>query len=327
MSGEVRIAIVGCGRAAERLHLPALARTPGARLAAVVDPRPERRALVAPAGGECRAFGSLDAMLAAGAADAVVVATPPDAHVESVRAALEAGLPALVEKPLAPTGAEAAALAALAAARNVPLAVGFNRRHWQPAERLRTVLAAMASAPAAARLVFRAEPARWDAVSGPGELLGDLASHQLDLLRFLFRREITAIRARPDGPDGFLLRVRLGHEVRAECRVARGATTEETMWISRSGIVWRLAAGSERIGPAGGSLRRALDAGDRLARRVRRRRSAMRRSYERQLEAFVAVARRLDQPTAGAADGVAVARALDAARASLAAGGAEVVLG
>jgi hypothetical protein len=53
----------------------------------------------------------------------------------------------------------------------------------------------------------------------------------------------------------------------------------------------------------------------------------MRRSYERQLEAFVAVARRLDQPTAGAADGVAVARALDAARASLAAGGAEVVLG
>ncbi len=56
--------------------------------------------------------------------DAVVVATPTGTHHALVKAALEAGKDVLCEKPLAPTGAECAELAALAAAKGRILMVG-----------------------------------------------------------------------------------------------------------------------------------------------------------------------------------------------------------
>lgn len=53
---------------------------------------------------DARAFGSLEEAVAAVAADVVHVCTPTGTHAELVGRALDAGLPALVEKPLAPDG-------------------------------------------------------------------------------------------------------------------------------------------------------------------------------------------------------------------------------
>jgi len=58
--------------------------------------------------------------------DAVFVCTQPDVHYEIAKLALEAGCAVFVEKPLAHTLKDAEALAALAAAKGIPVACGFT---------------------------------------------------------------------------------------------------------------------------------------------------------------------------------------------------------
>ena len=58
----------------------------------------------------------------------MVVATPNDTHAALTRRALDAGLPVVVDKPLAPTAAEAEALVEHAEAAGTMLTVFFNRR-------------------------------------------------------------------------------------------------------------------------------------------------------------------------------------------------------
>ncbi len=64
--------------------------------------------------------------------DAVIVATPEDAHVAPCLAAIEHGKAVLVEKPLAATVADAQVIASAAAARGVPLLVGHVLRFTLP---------------------------------------------------------------------------------------------------------------------------------------------------------------------------------------------------
>ncbi|MEV4727603.1 Gfo/Idh/MocA family oxidoreductase, partial [Micromonospora humida] len=63
------------------------------------------------------------------ALDLVVVATPNSSHVTHARAAIAAGLPVVVDKPLAATAADARALVDEADRRGVPLTV-FQNRRW-----------------------------------------------------------------------------------------------------------------------------------------------------------------------------------------------------
>ncbi len=120
----VRIAVIGVGHMG-RFHaekVAALAREgAGVSLAALVDHHQGRARALAEALG-ARAFASHREAFAA--ADAAIVSVPTEAHAEIAAAALEAGLDALVEKPIATTLAEAEALVALAAARGRVLQVG-----------------------------------------------------------------------------------------------------------------------------------------------------------------------------------------------------------
>jgi predicted dehydrogenase len=61
-------------------------------------------------------------------ADIAIVASPSSEHARHARLALEAGVPVLVEKPLALDAADARALEALADRLGVPLGVGMNLR-------------------------------------------------------------------------------------------------------------------------------------------------------------------------------------------------------
>src|SRR5690349_2371236 len=100
---DVRIGLVGCGRAAGALHLPALAQVRGARVAALVDVEPGRLdALLARCPG---AAGHADyrALLDDPGIDLVAVCVPAARHAEIAAAALRAGKHVFVEKPLALT--------------------------------------------------------------------------------------------------------------------------------------------------------------------------------------------------------------------------------
>jgi predicted dehydrogenase len=78
-----------------------------------------------------RAFGSVEEMIDEAKPDLVDIVTPPETHLELVRAAGERGLPVICQKPLAPSFAEAQAIVDLAEKANTTLVVHENFR-WQP---------------------------------------------------------------------------------------------------------------------------------------------------------------------------------------------------
>jgi len=121
----VRLAVVGVGHLG-RHHARVLAGMPGAALVGVHDHHEGRAEQVAGAQG---LQVLADPERVAEAADAVVIATPTNAHAELATFFLERGRDVLVEKPIAATLAEADELVALARRRGRILAVGHVERH------------------------------------------------------------------------------------------------------------------------------------------------------------------------------------------------------
>lgn len=129
------IAVVGCGGVAQAKWLPAIrylqTRSEPVTIAGVVDidatTRDKVGALYAAPN-----YPVLDALLAAGRPDLVLVLTSDGAHVPIARAAIAAGVPVLVEKPLARSIAEASDLCSFAESRGVLLASVANKRFSPP---------------------------------------------------------------------------------------------------------------------------------------------------------------------------------------------------
>jgi len=86
----------------------------GIELSALVDSDPARLQALHRQYPQARAFNDHRDLLEAGAADAVIVATPASTHRPIVEDCLRAGLDVLVEKPMAPTAGEAEAMAGVA---------------------------------------------------------------------------------------------------------------------------------------------------------------------------------------------------------------------
>jgi predicted dehydrogenase len=123
----VRFAFAGLGRASRVFHVPALKLVPGALVVGGFDPAPERRAEWESLTGT-PSYDSLDALVDAGAPDALVVATPPDSHAELCLRGLEAGLAIYCEKPFAESVEDADRVIAAAERAGRPVAVNHEFR-------------------------------------------------------------------------------------------------------------------------------------------------------------------------------------------------------
>ncbi|MDD4888634.1 MAG: Gfo/Idh/MocA family oxidoreductase [Phycisphaerae bacterium] len=120
------MAVVGVGRMG-KYHCQNFAKMTGqAKLIGVLDRNADRCRQVADE-FKVRAFGSVAELIAAKPA-AVTVAVPTVDHLASAEPFLRAGIPVLVEKPLAPTLAEARELAALVTSTGTMLQVGHSER-------------------------------------------------------------------------------------------------------------------------------------------------------------------------------------------------------
>ncbi|MBL8587286.1 MAG: Gfo/Idh/MocA family oxidoreductase [Methylobacteriaceae bacterium] len=188
MAAPVSIAVIGAG-AIGRRHAAHIRAEPAARLHAVVDPAEAGRAFADEIGAAW--FASFQAMLAAGRPDAVIVATPNRLHVEHGLAAIAAGLPTLVEKPIADDLAGAARLVAAADAAGVALLVGHHRRHNPLVERARATIESgrLGAIVAVQAFVWLMKPddyfdVAWRREPGAGPVLLNLI-HDVDLLRHL----------------------------------------------------------------------------------------------------------------------------------------------
>ncbi|MEV0369119.1 Gfo/Idh/MocA family oxidoreductase [Streptomyces sp. NPDC050636] len=126
----LRVGLIGYGLAGSVFHAPLIAATDGLVLDTVSTANPERQAQARAEHPQVRTVGTPEDVLSRAAdLDLIVLASPNKTHVPLADAALRAGLPVVVDKPLAATAAEAERLAALADDRGLLLSV-FQNRRW-----------------------------------------------------------------------------------------------------------------------------------------------------------------------------------------------------
>ena len=124
VSTPLRVGVIGVGHLG-RHHARLLKTLEGVKLAGVADHSLDR-AKTAAEGTQAKVSTKGRDLL--GSVDAVVVAVPTVDHLSVARPFLERGIHVLVEKPMAPSVAEAEELIALASASDAVLAVGHSER-------------------------------------------------------------------------------------------------------------------------------------------------------------------------------------------------------
>jgi predicted dehydrogenase len=160
----IRLGLIGAGRWG-RNYVSTIAALDGVRLVRLASRNPASRALVGP---ECEVSADWRQFIDTDNLDGVIVATPPSLHAEMAMAAIAAGIPVLVEKPLTLGLKEAIALRDQARARNGLVMVGHTHLFHpafeelkRQAPRLGTIRAIEAEA--GARGPYRADvPVLWD---------------------------------------------------------------------------------------------------------------------------------------------------------------------
>jgi predicted dehydrogenase len=180
----LRLAVIGVGHLG-RHHARILSTLPGVRLTAVVDTNRSRAEEIAQSAG-ARAF--FDARDVVGSVDAVTIAAPTERHLEIALPFLDAGVPVLVEKPMARGLDEADAMIAAAAQRGVALAVGHTERFNPAVETARPLVTDP-------RFIEVHRLGTFPERSLDIDVVLDLMIHDLDVVLSLVRADVESIEA------------------------------------------------------------------------------------------------------------------------------------
>jgi predicted dehydrogenase len=193
MPAPLRVALIGYGVAGSAFHAPFIATIPDFRLTAIVTRSHERRARALRDHPGVPLLESVDEIWAGpDEFDLVVVAAPNKAHAPLALSALAAGLPVVVDKPLATSAAEGRALVDAARERELMLTV-FQNRRWDGD--FLTVRRLLAENALGRVLRFESRFERWrpevgigwrEKAGAGGGLLFDLGSHLADQAVQLF---------------------------------------------------------------------------------------------------------------------------------------------
>ena len=240
---RLRVGLLGCGRIAGRIHLPALQNIADAEVVAIAEPDATCRQTARALAPRARLFPDFRELLAEVAIEAVVICLPPDLHADAVRAAFRRGLHVYVEKPLATTLEEGRAVVESATAAGTVGMVGLNFRYHPLVLALRRAVAdGVVGEPVAIRSEFCAAGRRlpaWKRArgSGGGALL-DLASHQFDLLGFVSGQSILdvdcALSSRCTEEDTAVAQLRLSGGLVATVLAALSAVDRHCMEVTGS---------------------------------------------------------------------------------------------
>ena len=185
--------MVGAGAVAAR-HVRTLLAMDGVEVAGVADPALERaRELAAAAGAS--AYPNHMELLAAGRLDALYICVPPFAHGAPELAAIEAGLPFFVEKPVAVDQETAARIASALAGRPLVTCTGY---HWRWLDIFDRAAALLADRPPRLVQCFWLDkvppPPWWLRRDGSGGQVIEQTTHVLDTARGL-AGEVTEVHA------------------------------------------------------------------------------------------------------------------------------------
>ena len=191
--------IIGCGDVTEVKSGPAFNKIPGSILVAVMRRDSEKAKSYAARHQVPKWYADADALIHDPDVNAVYIATPPSTHEQYTLAALNAGKPVYVEKPMALNAESAKRMVDKANEKNLPLVVAHYRREQPMFKKVKHLLEdGTIGWVWFAKMEFYKRPQdtaerrlaknAWrinTAISGGG-LFHDLAPHQLDLMYYFF---------------------------------------------------------------------------------------------------------------------------------------------
>ncbi|MEJ8826045.1 Gfo/Idh/MocA family oxidoreductase [Variovorax humicola] len=204
---SLHIAVAGAGGIGRR-HVELIRESEDCTLAAIVDPSPAAAALADEAGVPI--FKRLADLLAQGKPDGMIIATPNHLHVANAIECVDAGVAALVEKPVAHTVEEGERLARHVERSNARVLVGHHRAHSPILAKAREVIQQGALgkivAVTGAALFYKPdnyfEDASWRRQRGGGPILINLI-HEIGNLRTLCGEIVSVQAAASSATRGF----------------------------------------------------------------------------------------------------------------------------
>ena len=139
---------------------------------------------------------SLDELFAAGV-NGVIIAASTDAHVELVLACVEAGLPTLCEKPVAPSGAQGAELLRRLQGTDTPVQMGFQRRYDAAIAAIRAAVESgeLGWINTVRSTTLDPEPPTPAYVAVSGGMFRDCGVHDFDIIRWVTGQEAVEVYA------------------------------------------------------------------------------------------------------------------------------------
>jgi phthalate 4,5-cis-dihydrodiol dehydrogenase len=197
---KLRLGVAGLGRAFT-VMLPTFVADPRVILVAAADPRPEARQRFA-ADFSARVFPTVEELCADPAVDIVYVATPHQHHARHAILAAQNGKHLLIEKPMALTLDDCAAMIEAAGRAKVHLIVGHSHSFDAPILRTRELI--VSGAYGSVRMISALNytdyltrprrPEELDTAQGGGAIFNQ-AAHQVDIVRLLGGGRVKSIRA------------------------------------------------------------------------------------------------------------------------------------
>jgi phthalate 4,5-cis-dihydrodiol dehydrogenase len=196
----LRLGVAGLGRAFT-IMLPTLQLDPRIQLVAATDPRTEARARFA-ADFAAPTYDSVEALCEDPAVEAVYIATPHQLHAGHVRIAAARGKHALVEKPMAITLTDCAAMIQAARDAGVQLIVGHSHSFDAPYRRAREIIAGgsvgrvrMITALNFTDFMYRPRRPEELRTQDGGGVIFSQGAHQIDIVRLLGGGRLRSVRA------------------------------------------------------------------------------------------------------------------------------------
>jgi len=201
-SGPIRLIQAGAGGMG-RAWLGTIAGNPDVELVGLADLDPElaRRAADDHGFAGLPVAGSVEELLAATEADAMINVTVPEAHRATSELALRHGLAVLCEKPMAPSVQDCRAMIAAAATAGRLLMVSQSRRYFRTLYAFERQLRTLGRPELLSCEFFKAPHFGGFRERMPEPLLVDMAIHQFDLARKLISSEPVSVRCRSFNPS------------------------------------------------------------------------------------------------------------------------------
>jgi predicted dehydrogenase len=195
----IRWGIIGCGDVTEMKSGPAFNKVANSSLVAVMRRDAAKAKDYAQRHNVSKWYSDADELINDDEVNAVYIATPPAFHEEYAIAAINAGKPVYIEKPMALDFASANMITKVAKEKNIKVSVAHYRRGQPLFNKVKQLLADKIIGDVLfARLAFYKKPLNIDALDIPkvawrinpaiagGGLFHDIAPHQLDLMYWFF---------------------------------------------------------------------------------------------------------------------------------------------